>query len=116
MSIPAGLRKEETRWCAHRGPPGVPWAAEDRCGGGRRGVRWEGGNLLSFWFLFYIPYLAQPENCVRSTSVSESKSSFPPWRAGQNLRVLLNGSAPSGTRHGQQGGVSLFGEAKKGAW
>lgn len=115
MSIPAGLRKEETRWCAHRGPPGVPWAAEDRCGGGRRGVRWEGGYLLSFWFLFYIPYLAQPENCVRSTSVSESKSSFPPWRAGQNLRVLLNGSAPSGTRHGQQGGVSLFGEAKKGA-
>lgn len=90
--------------------------------GSRGSVRWGaaggavgGGYLLSFWFLFYIPYLAQPENCVRSTSVSESKSSFPPWRAGQNLRVLLNGSAPSGTRHGQQGGVSLFGEAKKGA-
>ena len=51
------------------GPPVVPWAGEDRCGGGQGDAM--GGYLLSFWFLFYIPYLAQPENCVRSTSVSE---------------------------------------------
>lgn len=108
-----------------RGSPGVSWAAEDQCGGGGgecdgTGDAMLGGVvLLSFQFLLYIPYLAQPENCVRSTSVSESKSSAPPWHASQPASItkcLVFYSAQSGTRHRQQGEVSLIAEAKKGAW
>lgn len=52
-------------------------------------------------------------------SVSESKSSVPPWHASQPASItdcLVSYSAQSGTRHRQQGGVSLIAEAKKGAW
>ena len=96
MSIPAGLCKEERRWCAHRGFSGCPVGSRGSVRWGW-GVRWERGwrgCLLPFWFLFYITYFPQPENYVRSISVSESKSSFPPWHASQSLLVLLNASFP----------------------
>lgn len=78
LSIPACLCKEERRQYTHK--------ISSWCLAYSRGaVKWSS----PFWFLFYISYLAQPENCVRSTSVSERKSSFPARHAGQNLPILL---------------------------
>lgn len=74
MSIPAGLRKEESEMVCTQGVLRVSCGQQriSEVGGGAMGLGcYAGGGVLSFRFLLYIPYLAQPENCVLYLSLRE---------------------------------------------